>query len=122
VPFLTRHKAPVLQVAWRPCTAAGGSAADGTDGRGVLHSLCGAGCLLRWDQHSAAVRICSLRLICCFSHVAMQHESAHLGQCLQEDKDSHAAPHRCGTAAKCHDSMLGLLAVLRLLVALLSRK
>ena len=59
MPFLTRHRAPVLQVAWQPYSAAGDTlAANGGGGNSaVLHSLCGAGCLLRWDQLSAAVRL-----------------------------------------------------------------
>ena len=66
VPFQTRHRAPVLQVAWRPSSAlAAHPAAEGDKGGGggggVLHSLCGAGCLLRWDQLSAAVSLLCLR-------------------------------------------------------------
>ena len=41
MPFTTRHKAPVLEVAWQP-------SGTGTTDAPVLHSLCGGGRLLRW--------------------------------------------------------------------------
>lgn len=52
----------MLQVAWRPCSAlaAHPAANGGGNGGSVLHSLCGAGCLLRWDQLSAAVSLLCL--------------------------------------------------------------
>lgn len=53
-PFLMRHKAPIVEVMWQQHVGA-----EGPEGGATLHSLCAAGCLLRWGTPNDKVRSAS---------------------------------------------------------------